>query len=233
MNLTNRTDETSRQFYAGLAGFTFLFYIAVGITNEILFHRATGGDGTAAILASVGTHAADLRVAMLMQLFECCSALVLAVTMYGITRIESHELAVLGMAFRIGEGVISATGIPSTLGLLWLATAGADGPDAATTNSLATYLLMPVPSVPIGAIFFAAGSTVFSFLLLRGRMVPVSLAWFGFLASALLMVWLPFQLLGFLETSLIGWVPVSVFQLVLGLWLLFKGIDAAAPKEAK
>jgi len=219
----------TRRTNAKVAGFTFLFYIVVGITNEVLFHRAISAEGTAAILASVGTHASDVRIAMLMQLLECFSALVLAIAMYGITRVESHELAMLAMACRVGEGLISAAGIPTMLELLWLATAGGGvgGPDATTTNTLGTYLLMPVPSIPVGAIFFAVGSTIFSYLLLRGRMVPVPLARFGVLASALLVAWLPLQLVGFLEGSLILWVPVSLFQLVLGLWLLMKGVAAA------
>lgn len=229
--MTNRAPESSRQLYAKLAGFTFLFYIAVGIANEVLFHRAINGEGTAAILSSVSAHASDLRVSVLLELFECFSALVLAVAMYRITRDEDRELATLAMACRIGEGVLSATGIPGTLGVLWLATAGAGvgAPDAATTNTLGTYMLMPVPSAPIGGIFFAVGSTIFSYLLLRGHLVPLPLAWLGVLASALLVVWLPLQLVGFLGVSVIVWVPVSVFQLVLGLWLLMKGV-AATPQ---
>lgn len=232
--MINRTHETSRQFYARLAGFTFLFYIAVGIINEVLFHRATGGEGTAAILASVGAHASDMRVAMLMRLLECFSALVLAVAMYRITRVEDDELAMLAMACRVGEGLINAAGIPTMLEVLWLATAGVGtgAPDATTTNTLGTYLLMPVPNIAIGSIFFVVGSTIFSYLLLRGRMVPVPLAWFGVLSSALLVVCLPLQLVGFLEESLILWVPCSVFHLALGLWLLTKGVKGVAAADA-
>ena len=234
--MTHRTLEASRQFYARLAGFTILVYIAVGIANEVLFHRATSGDGTAAILASVGAHASDVRAITLLKLLECFSALVLAVAMYRITRDEDHELATLAMACRVGEGVIGATGIPSILGMLWLSTAGAgaSGPDAATANTLAAYLLMPVPSIPIGAIFFAVGSTIFSYLLLRGRMVPVPLAWLGVLASLLLVVWLPLQLVGFLQGPLTGyqWVPAFVFQPLLGLWLLIKGVATPALRQS-
>ena len=48
----------------------------------------------------------------------------------------------------------------------------------------------------IGATFFAVGSTVFSYLLLRGRMVPASIGWLGVLSSALLVVLLPLQFIG-------------------------------------
>ena len=43
----------------------------------------------------------------------------------------------------------------------------------------------------IGAFAFAVGSTLFCWLLLRGRMIPVTLAWLGVVASVLLMVGLP------------------------------------------
>ena len=129
--------------------------------------------------------------------------------------------------------MIGATiGIPLKLGLLWLATAGAGAgaPDVATVNVLGAFLLMPVPSIPIGTIFFAVGSTLFSYLLLRGRMIPVPLAWFGVLASGLLVVVLPLQLADFLEGPWYLWIPIAVFQVALALWLLIKGVAAPATR---
>jgi len=93
--------------------------------------------------------------------------------------------------------------------------------------------LMPVPSVPISTIFFAAGSLIFSYLLLRGRMVPVSIAWLGVFASGLLVVLLPLQLAGFSTGPLTGyyqWLPALVFQIVLALWLLIKGVATPATR---
>jgi hypothetical protein len=157
------------------------------------------------------------------------------VTLYGITRDEDHELAMLALVCRVAEGVLGTLSIPSYLGLSWLAKAGVgpDAPDISTTNALRTFLLMPVPSVPLGAIFFAVGSTIFSYLLLRGRMVPVSIAWMGVFASGLLAVALPLQLAGFPTGPLTGyyqWLPALVFQVVLALWLLIKGVATPATR---
>ena len=222
----------TRTTNARIAGFTYLFYTAVGSTLHVLMNRATNAEGTAATLARIAEHASDVRVAILLSLLESFSALVLAVALYGITRDQDHELATLALACRVGEGVIGAIGIPLKLGLLWLATvgAGAGAPDVATANALGSFLLMPVPSIPIGTIFFAVGSTLFSYLLLRGRMVPVPLAWFGVLASALLMVVIPPQLAGFLEGAWYLWIPMAVFQVALALWLLIKGVAAPATR---
>jgi len=227
--MTNRIVETSRQFYARLAGFTFLFYMAAGATAVVLMNRATNAEGTAATLARIAEHASDVRVAIFLELLECFSALVLGVALYRITRDEDHELAMLALTCRVGEGVLGAIGIPKTMGLLWLATVGAaaDAPDVATANTLSAALLVPVPGAMIGAPFFAVGSMIFSWLLLRGRMVPVPLAWLGVLASVLLVVGLPLQLADFLNgpLTMYMWMPMVAFQVPLGLWLLIKGVS--------
>ena len=214
---------------AQLAGFTYLFYTAVGSTLHILMNRATNAEGTAATLALIAQHASDVRVSVLLSLLESFSALVLAVALYGITRDQDHVLATLALVCRVCEGVIGALGLPLKLGLLWLATAaGAGAPDVATVNALGAFWLMPVPSIPVGTVFFAVGSTLFSYLLLRGRAVPVALAGFGVLASVILVVVLPLQLAGFLTPVWYLWIPMAVFQVALALWLLIKGVTAPA-----
>jgi hypothetical protein len=224
----------TRTTNARIAGFTYLFYAAIGICIELLMHRARSVDGdSAAKLARIGEYATNVRLSILIVLLECFSALVLAVTLYGITRVQDHELAMLALVCRVAEGVLGTLNIPNYLGLLWLAKAGVTTglPDIPTTNALGTFLLMPVPSVPVGTIFFAVGSTIFSWLLLRGRMVPVSIAWLGVFASGLLVVVLPLQLAGFSTGPLTGyyqWLPALVFQIVLALWLLIKGVATPA-----
>ncbi len=75
--------------------------------------------------------------------------------------------------------------------------AGALDPPAA--NALGALLVKVDGWSPnIGAFAFAVGSTLFCWLLLRGLMIPVTLAWLGVVASVLLMVGLPPQLAGLL-----------------------------------
>src|SRR2546423_4712272 len=113
----------TRQTNARIAGFTFLFYIAVAFPDMVLVGKATSGEGIAAKLASVAQHTTEMHVAVLLTMLSVFSALVLAVTLYGITRDVDHELATLGFACRVGEGVVGAIPL-TTLGLLWLGTAG-------------------------------------------------------------------------------------------------------------
>src|SRR5438093_1551619 len=114
----------TRRTNARIAGFTYLFYIAVAFPEMVLFDRATSGEGIAAKLGNIGQHATDVR----------------------------------------------------------------------------------------------------------GRMVPVSLAWLGVVGSAWLVVGLPLQVAGFLRgpVTQLMWLPVAVFELVVAVWLLIKGVATPA-----
>jgi hypothetical protein len=223
----------TRRTNARVAGFTFLFYIAVALTGMVLSNRATSGEGTAAKLASIAQHASEYRVAFVLDLVSCFCALVLAVTLYSITRDQDPDLAMLALTCRVAEGVIGAVSLSGTLGRLWLATAaGANAPDPATASTLGAVLLnLPSWSSNLAATFFAVGSLLFSYLLLRGRIVPVPLAWLGVLASILVVVCLPLQLAGILRGPItdLMWFPMLAFEVPLGLWLIIKG--AAMPPQ--
>jgi hypothetical protein len=166
----------TRRTNARIAGVTYLLYIAAGITSMIL-GRSTRGQGTAATLASIGQHTTDVRIQVLLAFVMSMCALLLGVTLYGITRDEDNELAVLAMA-----------------------------------------------------------STIFSYLLLRGRMIPVPLAWLGVFASALLVVLLPLQLAGFLTgivtSYVVMWMPMLVFELTFAVWLIVKGVAVPTRRQS-
>ena len=83
------------------------------------------------------------------------------------------------------------------------------------------------------------GSLLFCWLLLRGRMIPVAMAWLGVLASVLLVTILPLQRAGlfagaanwFSRVTWLMWLPMLVFEVTFALWLLVKG--AAMPVRSQ
>ena len=165
-----KTSESSHRIYARVAGFTFLFYIAAGITSMALPNES--------------------QVVELLNLLLNFSAIVLGVTLFMITWEQGPGLALLALTCRVLEAVHSES-----------------------------------------AIFFAVGSLLFSWLLLRGRMIPVALAWLGVLASVLWVVGLPLQLIGVLPNS-VTWfiyIPMAVFEIPFALWLLIKGVALPTP----
>jgi hypothetical protein len=99
-------------------------------------------------------------------------------------------------------------------------------PDAAAAHTLGAFLLTGQGGIGISAAFFAVGSTLFSWLLLRGRMIPVPMAWLGVVASVLLVVGLPLQFFGLIKGPVgwLMWMPMLAFEVPLGVWLLIKGV---------
>ena len=220
----------TRRANARLAGFTFLIYIATGIASMVLFNQATrGAEGSAAKLASIAQHATLVRLTVVLTLLTFVYAVVLAVTLYALTRDQDRDLAMMALCCRLSEGVIGAVSAVRTLGLLSVATAaaGAATPDAAAANALGALLLKQGGwTGSIGAACFAVGSTIFCYLFLRARSIPVPLAWLGVLASVLLVGAIPLQLAGFLggPVTYVVWIPMAVFEVALALWLIIKGV---------
>lgn len=225
----------TRPTNARLAGFVFLLYIATGITSMILGGQATGGaEVTAAKLASIAQHATIVRVNIVLTLLQAVYALVLGVTLYALTRDQDRDLAVMALCCRVSEGVIAAISPVRSLGLLAIATgAAAVGSDAAS-QALGAFLFKAGGWTGlIGGTCFALGSALFSYLFLRARSIPVPLAWLGLFASVLLVAALPLQLAGFIQGSVTSfiWIPMLLFEVPLGLWLLVKGVGQISDKE--
>jgi hypothetical protein len=223
--------QMSRRATARVAGFAFLVYIATAFPGMVLSGRATAGEGIAAKLASIAAHASELRLAILLFMVGNLCALILAVTLHAVTRDEDPVVAMMILVSRTAEGVVGGVSLSAAVGRLWLGTvSGAAAPDAAAKAALGAFLLQtPRGFSEIGGSFFAVGSLCFSCLLLRGRMVPVPLAWIGVIASILVVILLPLQLAGFvsgLVTELM-WLPMLAFEVPLGFWLLFKGVAPA------
>lgn len=180
--MATRTAEPSTRIYAIVAGITFIFYIAAGLTGMGLPSQPGLGD--------------------VIYLLTAFSALVLAVTLYAITRAQGPAVAMLALTCRVAEAVSG--------------------------------------EAALSAVFFAVGSLLFCWLLLRGRMIPVALAWLGVLASVLLVVVLPLQQAGLFGGAMswvdsatwLVWMPMLVFELALALWLIFKGVAEPAANAA-
>ncbi|HEV8382944.1 MAG TPA: DUF4386 domain-containing protein [Gemmatimonadales bacterium] len=218
--MTRRTNAT-------VAGIAYLLYIAVAFPSMVLMERATAGDSMAAKLAGLAQHAGSVRLAVVLSMVGCFCALILAVTLYAITRDQDRDLAMLGLTCRVTEGVSGAASLPVTLALLSIAPAsGPSMPDPAAGQAIAAFVLHQ--PWQITATFFAVGSTIFSWLLLRGRMVPTWLASLGVIGSALVVVGLPLQFTGVLRgiVTQLMWIPVAIFELVLAGWLIVKGVKS-------
>lgn len=212
-----------------LAGFAFLFYIAVGVTDMVLHARATAGSNSAEKLAGIAQHPGLMGFGVIAAFLTTLCAIVLGVTMYALTRGYDRDLAMLSMLCRVGEGITGAVTVASNRNLVWLATKASvtlNAVDAAALNAQASLLLHP-QGFGIGASLFALGSTIYCYIFLRARTIPAVLAWLGFLGSLLITILLPLELAGFTRGTQWEWIPIALFEVAFAFWLLFKGVAAA------
>jgi len=223
----------TRRSNSRLAGLAFLLYIVFGIADMMLTSRATRGEGVTAKLASAAQHVTELRLAVLCVLLTSFCAIVLGVTLWAITRERDRDLAAFALVCRVCEGLTGALGVQRTMGLMWLTSPDRTPPDAATVSALGTWLLRGQGG-GLSAVFFAIGSTSFSWLLLRGRMIPAALAWWGVFASVASAIVLPLEMVGWYPASAIWyvWLAVALYEIPLAFWLLFRGAAAPAPAPA-
>ena len=166
------------------------------------------------------------------------------------TRTTNARIAGFTFLFYIAAGIASlilsgrphATDVLSlltsfsalVLGVTLYAITREQDPDLAML-ALTCRVIEGIPGAP-GTIYFAVGSTLFCWLLLRGRMIPVALAWLGVIASAVLAVILLLQRAGLFGGSInwfsgatwLMWFPMLVFEVTLALWLIIKGVAAPA-----
>jgi hypothetical protein len=89
----------------------------------------------------------------------------------------------------------------------------------------------------VAALFFGLGSTLFCYLWFKSRYIPRVLAAGGILAS-LVPTLIPLATIVFaslpdapLRRARTG-IPIVIFEVLAGLWLLIKGINAPAPTKS-
>ena len=177
------------------------------------------------------------RIGLATDLLTFTGVTVLVWALYQLLREIDHRLATLALVFRVIElGVhFSAIG----LGMVALSLlAGGEYTRAFETHQLhglvGMALRAQMAGLGIGFIPLGLGSAVFAFLLLRSGYVPRLIAVWGIFASLLLAAYSFGVVLSPSGTDYfyIGMLPMFVYEVSVGAWLLFKGIPVTEHSAA-
>lgn len=217
----------SERSAARLAGALFLLVIAVVLASSAA--AGSGAGGIAERLDDIATNPSGLRLSIVLLAVAGVATLGLAAMLHAITRRQDPSLAAFALACRAVESGLYAVQILGAMLLLSLSrqrTGSARDLGAATVDIAAW-------STNVGACFFAVGSAVFAYLLLRSRAIPRPLASLGLLASLLLAVSVPVQSAAGAVTAdgagILLWLPMLAFEITAGGWLLIKGLRSTGP----
>jgi hypothetical protein len=229
--VVSRLRERSPVFYARIAGFIYLFAMALGIFSQsfVLDRLVVSGDAAATahnIEASEGL----FRLGIAADVITFVSDVVIAWAFYELLKFVDKSLALLGAFLRVADAAILA-GITLN-GLITLRLlSGVDYLQAFDTHQLQSlarlYISVRGLGFYIGFVFLGCGSAVFAYLLLRSRYVPTVLPVWGIFSSLLLAI-------GSLAVILSPWfaanaslaymIPMFFYEVPLGLWFLIKGV---------
>jgi len=227
----------SDQYAARLAGFMFLLLMATVASSSILLSGIEGNDEISDTLSNISENTLSVRLGVLTLIVSSISTFILAAMLYAITKHQDKNLAILALSCRAAEAALYAIGITSVLTLLSLSarTPSASGNELSSAQAIGDFVSNAWSfSTNIGAIFFAVGSALYSYLFFKARSIPVLLSLLGLVASLTLVVGVPLQTAASHSTvdgaSGAIWVPMIIFEVVTGLWLLIKGAEVPESK---
>ncbi len=215
-----------RRTEAKVAGFAYLSYIVLAMSAAVLSGKTTAGTDTAQTLSTLANMIGAARTTVLLDLLQTVCALLLAVTLYRLSKAVDATIALLAMCFRVGEGLLGFLPIVSKLELMNLATA--PGPQCANNPGCiaVAHEILKRPDAGVSEFCFVVGGFLFAYLLLAGRLIPRWLAWIGVVTIGVQMICVPLEIAGILGASVVSWLwlPILLYEVPLGLWLILKGV---------
>jgi hypothetical protein len=232
MNLSSAVDE-SRRNAARLAGFTFLFGIVIVIlANYSISFNLIVPNNAVDTARNILAHETLFRINVACNLIYVMNAIALLSALYVILKPVNRNLALVAAFCRLifalmwGLSALDSLGALRLLGdAAYLRVFQADQLQALAR----LHLSASFDSYYVGLPFWGFASTVCSYLWFKSRYIPRALAVFGLISSAWCVIcafaFIVFP--DFSSTVNAYWfdVPMTLFEIVLGLWLLFKGLS--------
>jgi len=230
------TIDASQRKAAKVAGFAFLFAIAIVIVANygISFRLLVPGNAVDTA-RNIIAHETLFRINIACNLIYVSTVIVLLAALYVILKPVDRNLALVAAICRLVFCLLWGLTALNMLGALRLLGHAAYLPVFATDQlqTLARlHLAASFDAYYVGLPFWALASTVCSYLWLKSGYIPKLLAGFGLIAS----LWCVFCAFAFIvlpdfdATVNAYWfdVPMTLFELELGFWLLFKGLRPTA-----
>ena len=224
------TIDKDQQTAARTVGFLYLFLGALAAFGQFYIRSGILVPGDVAqtahnILASERL----FRIGIASDLIGGASNAALAVAFYVMLEPVGSAIALLAAFWRLGEAVILGHMTLNSMVVVNILSrsdrlVGFSADQIQTLTSI--YLGAQGAEFRIGLVFYALGSTLFCYLLLRSRYIPSILAWWGLLGS-LISLLSALTIIVFPAASGIApncYIPVGTFEIVTGFWLLFRGI---------
>ncbi len=228
--MTGSDIDKSQIRYARLAGFMYLLVDAAYLTFALVTTRVRVPGDFAATAHRITGSELLYRIGLSSGLVASLCIVFLAMGLYVAVKPLDKDLALLALVFRLLEATF--VGGQAILGFALLKLyASADSLHAFDGKQLSMFVTLHsnADSVVFNsfAIFFGVGSTLFFCLFFQSTYIPRLLSGLGLLGSVLVPIVCFGSLMWPQHAKLLqlGWVPIGLAEILVGLWLLFKGLN--------
>lgn len=226
----NESDAIQRR-WARLIGFSYVFALAPAVFAEFYVSGKLISGDAVATAQNILAHERLFRIGIASNLLVFASDVLLITSLYVVLERVNRRLALLAAFFRLMENTILVVAVLNDFYVLRLLRAGSN------LTAMDPAVLAALVRVSIGAhgsaygvalLLFGFGSSIFGYLWLKSRYIPAPLAAWGLIASVWIgicsysFVVLP-ELTRIINVGYYGG-PIFLFELTIGLWLLFKSI---------
>ena len=224
--------------YARLAGFMYLLVDAAYLAFVLITNRLrVPGDFTETVHRITGSELL-YRIGLSSGLVTSLCIAFLAMGLYVAVKPLDSNLALLALVFRLLEATF--VGGQAILGFVGLKLyTSADFLNAFDAKQLSMFVTLHSSADQVVfnsfAIPFGIGSILFFYLLFQSTYIPRFLSGLGLLGSVLV----PIICFGSLvwpqhATALqLGWAPIALAEVLVGLWLVFKGVNLRVSVPAR
>jgi hypothetical protein len=233
-----KTSSGKQVQLARIAGAMYLLTVASALFGEAYVRsRLLVGSSAAQTAANLVESNVLYRIGLATDLLTFTGVAVLVWALYHLLYQVDQRLAQLALLFRVIELAVHFSAIG--LGLVAMSLLGGgeytQSFGAAQLESLVGMALRAqMAGLSIGFIPLGLGSAIFAFLLLRSGYVPKLLAGWGVFASLLLATY-SFGVVLSPNTSdyfYVGMLPMFIYEVSLGCWLLFGRVPSIAQSAA-
>ena len=172
----------------------------------------------------------QVSLGLVLELVNVFAAIGCAVALFSVIRREHEGLAVGYLATRTFEGVTITVGVLSLLALTTLRQEGAASGDAASLAPVSDALVaIRQWAMMIGPNMAGFNALMLGTALYRARLVPRAIPALGIIGAPIMITFVVATILGLTGAGTIfhgiAVAPFFIWELVLGLWLTFKGFN--------
>ncbi|MFN8475641.1 MAG: DUF4386 domain-containing protein [Anaerolineae bacterium] len=210
-----------------LLGAAFLIVILTSMIGGTSLTSAVGSKDVSDILANIPARLSQVQFSILAQLLTSSLIVVLAVLLYTVLKTQSRILALVALGWWLAEAISLAVSQMGVIALIPLSGdfVAAGAPHQSFYQALGEFLYygLYTRAYTMHMWFYCIGGLVWYSLFFASRYIPRAISLFGVLAVALGFIGIVAEFSGY-DVPMSVYMPIGLFELIIGLWLLLKGI---------